>query len=795
MQSAAHLQTELEFGEQKKAYIGKPMKRKEDYTLLQGGGQFLDDGKIPNTAYVSILRSNYAHARIVKIDKSRALELDGVIGVVDHPDLEGKYTPPDFGTEEIKGAKLRPLAKDKVRYVGEPVVAVLARDRYVAEDALELIDVEYERLEPVVDPEDAITTDNLIYPEWGTNVAIHFEHDSGNTEEVFSNADHVFEESLKMHRHTGTPIETRGITAHYEPVRDRITVWSTTHMPHIYRVVIAEILNLNENKIRVISGNIGGSYGTKSVPNPEDLLLPILSVLFKIPVKWVETRMESFKAVPQAREQTHHIKLAVSNEGKILGVKDRIVADLGSMANRTGPIEAFNSVSFIPGCYAIDNYSFELLGVVTNRTPLGPYRGFGKSAPNFMIERMVDIVAKKLGIDVAEIRSRNLVDKFPYENAAGAVYDSGSYREALEKALKEVDYDGIRRYQTERRKYKEYIGIGISSSVDPSGHAVKDGAISAYDAVTIRIGRQGKVVVLTGACGLIGTGHETVFSQVVAEVLGVVPEDVEVIEADTYATPVGQGSFSDRTSVYTISAAKIAAEKLKAKILKIAAIKLKVRAEDLDTYDGTVFHKTDQSKKVSITDVAREVFTRTYNLPEDIDAGLEVTHYFSLRNLKFFPGKKGTMYYPCYGNSCHAVVVKVEPDTGRLKILKYVVVHDSGTILNSMIVKGQILGAVAAGIGGAISEELIYDDEGQLLNASFMEYLLPTTLEMPDIDLFHLESPSPMTELGSKGVGEAGIIGCYAALANAVEDALSPFDVTIKKLPLKPEYLWSLVNK
>ncbi|MFQ6010964.1 MAG: xanthine dehydrogenase family protein molybdopterin-binding subunit, partial [Nitrososphaerales archaeon] len=653
MQSASHLQTELDFGEEKETYIGKPMKRKEDYTLLQGGGQFLDDGKIPDSAHVAIFRSTYAHARIVKVDKSRALALDGVLGVIDHADLDGKYTPPEFGTEDIRGAQLRPLAKDKVRYVGEPVVAVVARDRYVAEDALDLIDVEYEPLMAVVDPEGAITTDNLIHEEWGTNVAIHFKHDSGNTEDVFSKADHVFEESLKMHRHTGTPIETRGITAHYEPTRERITVWSTTHMPHIYRVALAGTLNLNENKIRVISGNIGGSYGTKSVPNHEDILLPLLSLIFKIPVKWVETRMESFKAVPQAREQTHHIKLAVDKEGKILGIMDRIVADLGAMANRTGPIEAFNSVSFVPGCYAIDNYAFELLGVVTNRTPLGPYRGFGKSAPNFMIERMVDIVSKKLGIDVAEIRSRNLVDEFPYENAAGAVYDSGSYKEALGKALKELDYEGLRRYQSERRKLNEFIGIGISASVDPSGHCVKGGAISAYDAVTIRIGRQGKVTVLTGACGFIGTAHETVFSQVVGEVLGVLPEDVEVIEADTYATPVGQGSFSDRTSVYTMSAAKIAADKLKAKILKIASVELEVEAGGLDTHNGMVFHRTDQKKRLSIKDIAHLVFTRTYSLPEDIEAGLEATHYFSMRNLKFFPGEKGTMFYPCFGNSCH----------------------------------------------------------------------------------------------------------------------------------------------
>jgi len=779
------------------------MRRRENVPLVRGRGTFLDDRQPRGTLHAWIVRSPYAHARIVEIDGSFAKDMDGVVGVVTAADLAGQFHPINFGSPKVKGFELGPLAVDRVRYVGDPVAVVVATDKYIGEDAVERVFVEYEQLPAVPDAAAALATDTLLHDAWGTNVAMDVEHENGDVDDGFARADHILTERFRMHRHAGTPIETRGILADYDDSTGNLTVWSTTHVPHLYRTALSEALGINENLIRAVAGNIGGSFGTKSVPNAEDLLIPLLAKRFGKPVKWVETRSENLIGM-QAREQVHEIEVALRSDGKILAVRDTITLDIGAYPNRTGPIEGFNSACFIPGCYDFDSYRFRLLGMVTNKPPLGPYRGFGKSAPNFVIERTMDIAARALGMDVAEIRRRNLVTEFPHRNPAGAKYDSGSYREALDLALEKVDYEQFRVEQQQARDNGRLIGLGLSCSLDPSGHVVKDAVISAYDGVTVRISRTGRVTVLTGACGLIGTSHETAFSEVVAKILQIPMEWITVVEGDTLACPVGQGSFSDRSAIYAMSAARIAAEKLRDKLIALAAGIAEVPLADLELLDGEVRSVADDNGgsgggvSLSIEKLAAFTFKSTYALPKGLEGGLEATHYFhiALDDDDFYPGETGTMYYPCFGNSCHAAVVEVDADTGLVKILRYVMVHDAGTILNEEIVTGQAHGGIVAGIGGSMMEELIYDQEGQLTTGTFMDYMIPTAVEIPaDMQIEHLQSPSPMTPVGAKGVGEAGTIGSYSTMANAVEDAIHHLGARIRELPLKPDAIWRALRE
>jgi CO/xanthine dehydrogenase Mo-binding subunit len=770
------------------------VRRKEDRLLLIGRANFIDDLKPPNTLFASILRSPYAHAKVLTIDKRRAVELDGVIDVLDSHFIEGKYVDksPRIG-ESMRRASVHPLATDKVRYVGEPVAVVLARDRYTAEDALELIDVKYEPLDPCVDPDIAMQDGPVIHEEWGSNIAVQYASSYGDVEGSFRKAEHVFRKEFSMHRHSGTPIETRGIVASYDQYRKELTVWATNQVPHIYRNYLATLLELDENLIRVISPNIGGSYGTKTLGYQEDLIIPLLSIALGVPVKWIETREESFRATNHGREGHHKIEVSVDKDGLILAVKDRIVINLGAYPDR-GSVEVFNAVSFVPGCYKFQNYSFEAFAVVTNKTPLGPYRAYGKSSPCFAIERMMDIIARELKLDPAEVRRRNFVEHFPHRNPAGATYDSGDYLACLESALKLAQYNQLREFQIQQRKYERYIGIGISCGLAPSGGAAKGRDVSAFDSINIRVSREGKISVATGACGLTGVGHETTISQIVSEILGVNQEDVHVLEGDTALCPIGQGTYSDRSAVYTASAAKVASEMVKKKILTLAASFIGVPIDDLRISEGVV-KSLSSGKSITFQSIARKSYTAPYDLPAGLEAGLDATYYFSLRAPEFFPGKNGSSYYPCFANDCNIAVVEVDRETGVVYFLKYYSVSDVGTIINRDIVEGQISGGMMAGLGGTLYEELSYDSEGNLLTSSFLDYLVPTAMQAPkELDSSFIESPSPITALGSKGAGESGAIGIYAAIANAVEDALRPFGAEVVNLPLKPEAVWTLLR-
>ncbi|HEY7040179.1 MAG TPA: xanthine dehydrogenase family protein molybdopterin-binding subunit [Methylomirabilota bacterium] len=770
------------------------MSRREDRALVKGAGTFLDDLVLPGMLHAVLLRSPLPHARIKTVDGAAALSLPGVRAMVDAAHLADRYAAIRFGSDRIKPYALHPLAADRVRYVGEAVACVLASTRSKGEDAAHAVRVDYEPLAPVATAEEALAARTLLHEEWGDNVAFTFSFKSGGVEEAFASAGHTLHESFRMHRHAGTPIETRGILADFDAATERLTVHSTTHVPHLYRGALCDALGLDENRVRVVSHNIGGSFGTKTIPNAEDILIPLLSIVYGVPVKWVETRRENLVGM-QAKAQAHEVDVAFDSRGRLSAVRTRIVLDLGAFANRTGPLEGMNAAAFLPGCYDFSAYEVTLVGVVTNKPPLGPYRGFGKSAPSFVIEGLIDRIAATLSLDPAEVRRRNLVRRFPHRSPSGVVYDSGSYAEALETALAHVEYPRLRERQAAERAKGHHLGVGIACSIDPSGVVVKNSVIAAYDGVRITMGRTGRIAVATGSCGLIGTGHGASFAGIVSEVLGVPSDWVEVTEGDTALCPVGQGAYSDRSAIYTATALKLAAERLRAKLLDIAMALTGADRNDLALRDGFVV--VDGAAPLALGDVARAVYNRSHALPEGVSPALDVTEYFFMRvrDEDFYPVSGGATFYPCIGNSCHLAVVDVNAATGEVKVLRYVVVDDVGTVLDHEIVADQVRGGVVAGLGGALKEELVYDEDGQLMTGTFMDYGIPTAADVPPIEVLHLESPTPRTPLGAKGVGEAGAIGSYAAVANAVADALRPLDVRPHRLPLTPGTVWTMIEQ
>lgn len=777
-------------------YIGKRLPSREDPALLRGSARFVDDLKPDGTLYAAVLRSSYAHARILDIRTEMALAQKDVIAVITYEDVMGKIVEPPNHLPKFpvsRDIKLRCLAKGKVRYVGEPVALVLATNRYAAEDSLEHIEVDYQPLKPLMNAVDSLSDEsNIINEEWGSNISFELSQSNGDVEEAFKSADLVIERKFVIPRSSVSPMEPRGCLASYDVATGTLTMWSSTPSPHLVRNVLATALMLDENRVRVIATSVGGNFGQKGPPYPEEILASFLSIAHRRPVKFIETRSENISSSSHAREQVQDVALAVRKDGRMLGLKTRLNVDLGAFPFRAGHMEAINSASYLTGCYDIPNYEFEIKGTVTNKCPLGPSRAFGKSAPSFIIERLMDIAARELRLDPLEIRFRNFVSSFPYTNAAGAVYDSGNYPETLRRVVDLIGYKELRNAIEKNRSrigggQREYLGVGFSSSVDPTGLAMYGSPVAPYDGAIVRISRKGQVNVYTGACGLVGTGHQIAYSQIVAEKLGVRLKDVEVMEGDTQACPVGIGSFSDRSTVYTASAVLRAAEALKSKVVTVAASIMSVPPEELEVDLGKIYLKSNPDRKITFEEVARVCYDMPYKLPSGTEAGLEATSYFSLRNINFWPSNLRVSCYPCAGNCSHAAFVKVDIESGKVQILKYAIVGDSGRIINPDIVEAQLQGGVTAGIGGSTLEEIVYDQNGNLLSSTLVDYLIPSAMEVPEIKVDHIMSPSPLTPLGTKGTGESGTIGSFAAVANAVNDALSPLHVEINNLPLKPE--------
>ncbi len=771
--------------------FGQPIRRNEDPRLLTGRALFVDDLDLAGMVHVAFVRSPYAHARLGAIDGSRARARPGVLAVVTAADL-GDYwrpgpllVPPPPSPGCVFHARTQvPLARGKVRHLGEPVALVVATSRYLAEDAAEDVDVDYDPLPAVLDLEAALAPGaTLVHDDLGTNLAAHVRQGRGDWSAAKARADLVIARRFRYDRGTAAAMENRGIVADWDDRSGRLTVWDTTQAPIPIRNGLAAMLGLSESQVRVIAPFIGGGFGPKIMMfYPEEVLVPWLSRRLKRPVKWIEDRQENFTATTQERGQVHDAEIALDRDGRVLGVKDTFLHDAGAY-DPYGLTVPINSQCTLLGCYRVPAYESEFSAVFTNKPIVTPYRGAGRQHGIFVMERLLDLAARQLGLDAAEIRRRNFLapEAFPvhqgliYQDFTELVYDSGNYPPLLEQALERIGWEAFRREQQPRaRQEGRHLGVGVVSYVEGTG-------IGPYEGARVQVEASGRVSVVTGV-GTQGQGHMTTYAQIAAEQLGVDASQVDVVTGDTDQFHWGAGTFASRGAVVAGNAISAAATKVRAKVLRLAADELEAAPEDLELEGGEVRVKGVPGKSIPLGVLAVRANPMRGAVKPGTEPGLEATDYFG--------PERGTT-----AAGVHAMIVEVDPETMGVTIQKYVVVHDCGTVINPLVLEGQIQGGVAQGIGNAFYEELVFDEAGQLQNASLMDYLLPTSLDVPSIETGHQVTPSPLNPLGVKGAGEAGAIPVGPLFAQAVEDALGIPGFEILEIPLKPSRLWELVQE
>jgi aerobic carbon-monoxide dehydrogenase large subunit len=773
--------------------FGAPITRNEDARLLSGQALFVDDVELPGVLHAAFLRSNVAHARIRSIDAAAARARDGVVAVYTAADLGDYWAPGPLlvPPPPIKGISFNqrtqvPLAKDKVRHVGEPLAVVLAQSRYLAEDALSDIAVELDPLSAVVDLEQALSeTSARVHDDVRGNVAAHVRQGRGDYAAARARADHVIGRRFHYDHGASSPIETRGIVANWDARANQLTVWDTTQAPVFLRNGLAAMLGLSEWQVRVIAPFVGGGFGPKIMLfYPEEVVIPWAARKLNRPVKWIEDRLEHFFATTQERGQTHDAEIALARDGRILGVKDVFLHDTGAY-NPYGLTVPINSQCTLLGPYVIPNYDSTFTAIFTNKPIVTPYRGAGRQHGVFVMERLLDVAAHELNVDRTEIRRRNLIppDAFPYNNEiiyqdfAPLSYDSGNYGLVLDKALDMIGYKQfVAEEQKKLRAEGRRVGIGVVCYVEGTG-------IGPYEGAKVHVQANGRVSVATGI-GTQGQGHFTVFAQIAADHVGVSVRDVDVVTGDTDQFYWGAGTFASRGAVVAGNAVNEAAKVVRQKILKLAAEHFECAEEDLEIANGEVSVVGVPGQSVKLGVLALKANPMRGAVKPGTEPGLESTQYFG-------PPSGAT------ANGVHAMIVEVDPLTFMLKVLKYVVVHDCGTVINPLLVAGQIHGGVAQGIGNAYYEQLVFDEDGQLLNASLADYLLPTALEVPHIDIAHTVTVSPLNPLGIKGAGEAGAIPVGPLFAQAIEDALGLLEqkVELNEIPLSPGRLFELTAK
>lgn len=775
-----------ETGESTPHLIGARIPRLEDRRLTTGEARYLDDLEIAGALHARIVRSPVAHARILGIDAGalRAAFPDALVftGVECEAGIRADIQQP--GAQH----SFQPcLARDVVRYVGDPVAVVLTADPYRSEDAAELLEVEYEPLEVVTGIERALAPDAPpLHPGWTENAFIRRVRGGGDIEAAAREADHVIRRTFRTNRHTGVPMEMRGCLATLDPTGRQLTLWSSTQLPFMVRSYVAAELGWPENALRVVAPDIGGGFGVKGGVQPEEVLVSWLAIRTGRPVKWVEDRVEHLQASIHARDHLHQLEAYVRADGRVLGVSVRILLDAGaySVYPWTAGCDSSMAASVLLGPYDIPNYRAEDIPVATNKCPLSTYRGVGRPSAVFSMERLMDEIARELGIDPIEIRLRNVVRTFPYQTPTGLEYDSGSYAESLERMREVLEYDRLRRWQAEARSRGEHVGIGIMMFCEQTAHGTREfitrgmPLVSGYQSATVEMDPQGRVTVFTGLQSH-GQGMETTLAQVAAGELGIPLEHVRVIHGDTGNSPYAMGTWGSRGATLGGGSVALAAGDLREKLLQIAAHHLEIGARDLELRGGAARVKGVPDRCVQIATLARWALQDPIHLPPGMPPGLQQT--------RFMDGVERGVF----SNGCHAVVVRVDPELGKIELLRYVAIEDCGTMINPLIVDGQVQGGVAQGLGSALLEELIYDDDGQLLTATFADYLLPGTTNVPNIEVYHLETPSPLTPLGTKGMGEAGAIAPMAAIGNAVTDAL---DACVTETPLNLERTWRLAR-
>jgi aerobic carbon-monoxide dehydrogenase large subunit len=788
--------------------VGRPIRRNEDERLVRGLGRFFDDVEAPGALEVAFARSTFAHARIRPLDVSAARAHPGVAAVYTHADL-GKHDielPLMIPHHSMAHPKTQPLlARDQVHYVGQTIAMVVAESRYVAEDALELIQIEYEPLPAIVDIEAALKEGSpLVHDDAPGNVAAHLVQSVGDPDGAFAQAEVVFSERYAVERSAGMALETRGVLARFDPRTRELAVWDTTQMPPTIRGSLGSLFEIPYNKVRVITPDMGGGFGTKVMLYPEEILVPWSAIQLERPVKYVEDRLEHFVGSSHERKQIHEIEVAATRDGVVLGLRDRFLHDTGAFIPY-GIAIAQVAATQLPGPYRIPNFRVEFTAVYTNTVQVTPYRGCGRPHACFVIERVMDRLAKDLGIDRAEIRKRNFIgpDEFPYRrgdilfaDGLPVTLDSGQYEKQLDILLEAIGYEGFAEEKAKARAEGRHIGLGVATYIEGTGLGPYEGAHVQVEPTT------GKVFVATGLSTQ-GQGHQTSFAQIAAEELGVDTSDVIVVTGDTAAMPWGVATFASRAAVVSGNAVGVAAGEVREKALRYAANMLEAAPEDLELADGKIFVKGAPEHGVTLKQVAIASNPLRYAFDEDAKAATQFAPARRSDGPQLPPGDEPGLeaigYYSpphaTWASGAHGAVVEVDIETGQLTYLRYAAVHDCGTVINPMIVEGQVMGGVAQGIGGSFFERMAYDDDGQLRNASFMDFLMPYATEIPPMRLEHLETPSPLNPRGIKGAGEAGCIPVPALTASAIDDALEDLDVTVRHMPLDPCALRALIDE
>lgn len=780
-------------------WVGQSLRRKEDVRLLRGKGEYIADIYHHGMLHLCFIRSTQAHARLRSIDLSKALAIQGVVAGFTGQDLlpeMKEFLIPSLRPNlpgELRIPPSLPLPIDKVVFVGEPLAVLLAEDKYVLEDATELVEIEYEPLAAVFDPERALDPKApRVYEEWPDNVLYKVKMGNDATE-AFQQAEVVISERFSVPRTGASPMEPRGAVATWDE-HSGLTLWLTTQRPHIVRLALSEVLDIPYHRVRVIAPkDQGGAFGTKAPVYREEIIISLLARRLRRPIRWIESRLEHFTAgMGQERGQIHYLQVAARRDGTILGVRDRCIGDIGDGKQGVylGFLYPFLGCAYLPNLYNINQLEIELVCPVTNKPCLTPSRAFGGFPTRFVIDRAIDLLAKKLNLDPAEVRRKNLITEFPHVTPTQLYLDSGDFVGGFDTLLRAIDLPQVRAQQTRLRQDGRYLGVGFGVGIEISG--VSSQVFVAlenqpgFGAATLRIDPRGTVQVVHGDAPQ-GQGHETTLAQVVADELGVNPDDVSVQAGDTWNSPFGSGTLGNRNASYTVSAAVLGARELKKKMATVAShdlgLGMEAAPEEFEFAEGQIIWTKDREKRIPMADVARHLIMAPINLPPGVEPGLEYTAYYEPDVPAMF------------GASFHAAVVEVDPSTGQFKILRYVVASDCGRPINPLLVEGQTQGGAVMGIGNTVYEEFLYDEQGRLLNPTLMGYLMPSAADVPHIEYIDVSVPTPHTPLGTKGKGE-GVPGPVpATLANAIEDALAPFQVRITDLPIRPERIWRAIQE
>jgi aerobic carbon-monoxide dehydrogenase large subunit len=795
------------------SYIGKRVKRTEDPRLVKGLAHYVDDIKLPDTLHVAFVRSIYAHARINSIDTTEALRLPGVVAVYTGKDVaQIGPVPCASALPDLKVPDYRVLAQNKVFFVGQPIAAVVATDRYIARDAVDLVMVDYEDLPPVVDVEEAAKGGPVIHDGFDDNIAYKLTAGEGDIEAALASADKVIKQRVVHQRLAPIAMETRGVLARYFPGVGELTVWSSTQIPHLLRTQLALMIDIPENKLRVITPEVGGGFGSKLNVYAEEALLGWIAMQLGKPVKWIEGRRENILGTIHGRGQVGYIEIGCKNDGTLTGLRYNVFADLGAYHQLLTPAIPTLTGLMLSGAYRIPAIQINVTGCFTNKMATDAYRGAGRPEATYAVERALDLVAAETGIDPAEVRRKNFpaANEFPFHTATGLEYDSGNYDEALTKAQEAIGYAALREEQRRERQNGRLIGIGLSTYVEicALGPSQAMPAGGGWESATVRIEPTGKVTVLTGASPH-GQGQETSFAQIAADELGVDLNDITVIHGDTGIVQYGIGTFGSRATAVGGTAVLVAIQKLKEKANKIAAHMMQCEVGQL-TFERGQFSRqaaqaatvgkseppypvgegpagalpepqTEGKTSLTIQDIALAAHLAK-ELPPDTEPGLSATYFFEPKNFTFPFGT-------------HIAVVEIDRETGDIKFLRYVAVDDCGKVINPMLVDGQLHGGIVQSIGQALFEEVVYDEQGQLITGTLMDYALPKASQVPWMELDRTETPSPVNPLGVKGVGEAGTIGATPAIVGAIVDALAPLGVKHLDMPVKPEAIWRILNQ